>query len=207
MVAQAIVSVTGDLDMLVLGERGRVGIVTPRQFLRPAPAQRSDPPTLVCRDDASCDGGGSEIRVGPRPRPFSREDRGGVMGPARSQCQPGQSLGPQGEPESASEGVAWTSSRVRRHRRRQARLDLHIRPADELRGRPRRPQLAGLIERLVAVAPALVVLEATGGMEVRPAAALAAAGLPVAVVNPRQVRAFARAIGPAGQDRPRWTRR
>jgi transposase len=39
------------------------------------------------------------------------------------------------------------------------------------------------------------VLEATGGMEVRPAAALAAAGLPVAVVNPRQVRAFARATG------------
>jgi transposase len=40
-----------------------------------------------------------------------------------------------------------------------------------------------------------VVLEATGGMEVRLAAALAAAGLPVAVVNPRQVRAFARATG------------
>jgi len=39
------------------------------------------------------------------------------------------------------------------------------------------------------------VLEATGGLEVRLAAALAAAGLPVAVVNPRQVRAFARATG------------
>jgi transposase len=39
------------------------------------------------------------------------------------------------------------------------------------------------------------VLEATGGLEVRLAAALAAAGVPVAVVNPRQVRAFARATG------------
>ena len=55
--------------------------------------------------------------------------------------------------------------------------------------------VAALVERLAALAPALVVLEATGGMEVRLAAALAAAGLPVAVVNPRQVRAFARAMG------------
>ena len=57
--------------------------------------------------------------------------------------------------------------------------------------------MAALVERLTALAPspALVVLEATGGMEVRLAAALAAAGLPVAVVNPRRVRAFARATG------------
>src|SRR3954467_1542209 len=54
---------------------------------------------------------------------------------------------------------------------------------------------AGLVGPLAALAPALVVLEATGGLEVRPAAALAAAGLPVAVVNPRQVRALARAPG------------
>jgi transposase len=56
-------------------------------------------------------------------------------------------------------------------------------------------KVTALAERLVALAPALVVLEATGGLEVRLAAALAAAGLPVAVVNPRQVRAFARATG------------
>ena len=56
-------------------------------------------------------------------------------------------------------------------------------------------EVAALVERLVALAPALIVLEATGGLEVRLAAALAAAGLPVAVVNPRQVRAFARATG------------
>jgi transposase len=40
-----------------------------------------------------------------------------------------------------------------------------------------------------------VVIEATGGLQVRAAAHLAAAGLPVAVVNPRQVRDFARATG------------
>jgi len=45
------------------------------------------------------------------------------------------------------------------------------------------------------VAPALIVMEATGGIELPLAAALAAAGLPVAVVNPRQMRDFARATG------------
>ena len=49
--------------------------------------------------------------------------------------------------------------------------------------------------RLRALRPALVVLEATGGRELPVAAALATAGLAVAVVNPRQVRDFARAIG------------
>src|SRR3954463_9007361 len=58
--------------------------------------------------------------------------------------------------------------------------------------------VAGLVERLAALAPALVVLEATGGLEVRPAAALAAAGLPVAVVDPRQGRPFPRATGRRG---------
>ena len=46
-----------------------------------------------------------------------------------------------------------------------------------------------------ALAPALVVLEATGGYEADVAAAVALAGVPVAVVNPRQVRDFAKAIG------------
>jgi transposase len=54
---------------------------------------------------------------------------------------------------------------------------------------------AALVARLGPLAPALVVLEATGGLERLAAAALAAAGLPVAVVNPRQVRAFAQAVG------------
>jgi transposase len=53
----------------------------------------------------------------------------------------------------------------------------------------------GLCVRLAAVQPALVVLEATGRYEMRAAAALATAGLPVAVVNPRQVRSYARSTG------------
>lgn len=47
----------------------------------------------------------------------------------------------------------------------------------------------------MASAPALVVLEATGGFEITAAAGIAAAGLPLAVVNPAQIRAFARATG------------
>ena len=52
-----------------------------------------------------------------------------------------------------------------------------------------------LVARLQALAPQLIVLEATGGYERALAAACAAAALPVAVVNPRQVRAFAQALG------------
>jgi len=52
-----------------------------------------------------------------------------------------------------------------------------------------------LVERLARDAPELIVLEATGGYELLAVAALAAAGLPVVVVNPRQVRDFARATG------------
>ena len=49
--------------------------------------------------------------------------------------------------------------------------------------------------RLKALDPAMVVLESTGGLELPSVAALAAAALPVAIVNPRQVRDFARATG------------
>lgn len=52
-----------------------------------------------------------------------------------------------------------------------------------------------LIPRLRALQPVLIVLEATGGCEQRLLIQLLAAGLPVAVVNPRQVRDFARSIG------------
>jgi transposase len=52
-----------------------------------------------------------------------------------------------------------------------------------------------LIERLKAANTTLVVMEASGGYETMPASALSAAGLRVAVVNPRQVRDFAKATG------------
>jgi transposase len=54
---------------------------------------------------------------------------------------------------------------------------------------------AQLIASLKAQKPRLVVLESTGGFQRVLVAALAAAGLPVVVVNPRQVRDFARALG------------
>jgi transposase len=55
--------------------------------------------------------------------------------------------------------------------------------------------IATLIKRLKGLRPALVVLEATGGLQIPAVAALAAAGLRTVVVNPRQVRQFAGATG------------
>lgn len=57
------------------------------------------------------------------------------------------------------------------------------------------PGITALGEELAALGPAVVVVEATGGLEISLTAALGVAGLPVAVVNPRQVRDFARATG------------
>ena len=56
-------------------------------------------------------------------------------------------------------------------------------------------EIATLLEDLLEVAPTLIVVEATGGLQVLAVAELTAAGLPVAVVNPRQVRDFAKATG------------
>ena len=55
--------------------------------------------------------------------------------------------------------------------------------------------IAALVTRVVALGPTLVVLEATGAYHADVTAALAAAGVPVAVVNPRQVRRFAESVG------------
>jgi transposase len=52
-----------------------------------------------------------------------------------------------------------------------------------------------LVTRLRAVSPTIVIVEATGGYERAVVASGAAAGLPMAVINPRQVRAFAQALG------------
>ena len=78
----------------------------------------------------------------------------------------------------------------------QDRLDAHVRPSGESFAVARDSGgLAALIERLRAFGPYLVVLEATGGFEVTVAAAVVAAQIPLAVVNPRQIRDFARATG------------
>ena len=81
-----------------------------------------------------------------------------------------------------------------------ARLDVAVRPSgDMLTVRPDEAGIAGLITRLQAWQPTAVVLEATGDLECTVVSALAAAGLPVHVVNPRQVREFARATGRLAQ--------
>lgn len=54
---------------------------------------------------------------------------------------------------------------------------------------------ASLVTSLQPLAPARIVLEATGGLEISVVATLAHAGLPVVVVNPRQIRDFAKATG------------
>jgi len=55
--------------------------------------------------------------------------------------------------------------------------------------------LAEVRQRLIALAPTLIVMEATGGLETCLACELTACGLPVAVINPRQARDFAKATG------------
>jgi transposase len=62
--------------------------------------------------------------------------------------------------------------------------------------------LEQLIARLRELSPRVVALEATGGFETVVAAALSAAGLPVAIVNPAQIRAFAKAIGQRAKTDP-----
>ena len=75
-------------------------------------------------------------------------------------------------------------------------LDVHILPeAMSLSYRYETKPMKTLIKKLKTYAPELVVLEATGGYEITIGIALADAGLPVAIVNPRQVRDYARALG------------
>lgn len=75
-------------------------------------------------------------------------------------------------------------------------LDVAVRPSGErLQVGNDDAGIAALVKRLVQLKPELVVLEATGGYEDACAVALAAAKIPVAVVNPRQVRDFAKALG------------
>ena len=77
-----------------------------------------------------------------------------------------------------------------------AQLDVAVRPTGKRWTLPYdETGIEGLIPQIVDLGPALVLLEATGGLELPLVAALAAAALPVVVVNPRQVRDFAKATG------------
>ena len=83
-----------------------------------------------------------------------------------------------------------------------AHLDVAVRPTGKSWALPNdETGIEGLIPQLRDLGPDLVLLEATGGLEAPLVAALAAAALPVVVVNPRQVRDFAKATGtPAKTD-------
>jgi transposase len=77
-----------------------------------------------------------------------------------------------------------------------ARLEIGVRPTGETwQSGNEAKSITELSDRVRALAPQLVVMEATGGLEMPAAAALSRAGLPVVIVNPRQVRDFARATG------------
>jgi transposase len=75
-------------------------------------------------------------------------------------------------------------------------LDIAVRPDGDTWSMPNEASgITEVVQRLAQLHPKLVVLEATGGLQMPLAAALATAGLPLAMVNPRQVRDFARATG------------
>jgi transposase len=83
------------------------------------------------------------------------------------------------------------------------RLDVVVRPSGETFAVERNAAgVEKLAARLSTLSVHIVALEATGGFETVVAAAMGAAGLPVAVVNPVQVRAFAKAIGQRAKTDP-----
>ena len=75
-------------------------------------------------------------------------------------------------------------------------LDVHILPAGSISRTPNNESgYRTLVETLIVAPPKVIVLEGSGGLELMVATYLAQAGLPVAIVNPRQVRDFAKASG------------
>jgi transposase len=78
----------------------------------------------------------------------------------------------------------------------QERLDVHVLPqGDAFKYQNDANGIERLVIHLQKVAPTVIVVEASGGFEISLAAELGAANLPLAIVNPRQVRDFARGIG------------
>lgn len=82
-------------------------------------------------------------------------------------------------------------------------LDVHVRPSREAFAVARDGKgLEELIDRLTALAPQLIAIEATGGFETIAAAAIAGAALPLAIINPAQIRHFAQAVGKRAKTDP-----
>jgi transposase len=83
------------------------------------------------------------------------------------------------------------------------RLDVHVLPSGQAFAVARDGKgLNELVEQLIGVRPRLIALEATGGFETIVAAAIAGAHLPLAVINPAQVRHFAQAVGKRAKTDP-----
>ncbi|MGH7228414.1 MAG: IS110 family transposase, partial [Nitrospiraceae bacterium] len=76
-----------------------------------------------------------------------------------------------------------------------AQLDIAVHLGDRFSVPNDERGMVTVVERLRSCAPEVIVLEATGGLEIPATSALASAALPVVVVNPRQVRDFAKAAG------------
>lgn len=107
--------------------------------------------------------------------------------------------------------VAWTCSKVRIHKDGKLhmhkevfvgidiskdRLDVHLLPEGvHFAVKNDAEGIASLIRRLQEEAPTIIIMEASGGYEISVAAELGSVNLPVAIVNPRQVRDFAKGIG------------
>ena len=95
-------------------------------------------------------------------------------------------------------GAIWIGTDVSKRR-----LDVAIRPGGETFNVDNdETGIRNLVKMLAKRSPQRIVLEATGGHEYAAAYALMKAGLPVAVVNPRQVRDFARAVGKRAKTDP-----
>jgi hypothetical protein len=83
------------------------------------------------------------------------------------------------------------------------RLEVFVRPIQRILKVANSPSgLATLVGKLLAIDPALIVVEATTNWHLAAVAALSGAGLPVAVINPRQARNFARATGQLAKTDP-----
>ncbi|TAN64895.1 MAG: hypothetical protein EPN20_07915 [Magnetospirillum sp.] len=122
--------------------------------------------------------------------------REGVRGPGRLSVTPNSRQGTSPHPggrgmESGSKAEYFVGIDMAK-----AELVVHVRPTAEAFSVANDDGgLVALVERLKPLAPVVIVLKASGGYESLAAAHLAEAGLPVAVVNPRQTRQFAGAIG------------
>jgi Transposase len=152
---------------------------------------------------------GRRPRVGQADRSWVGDDRRKARSSRSSRQQPEQL------PEPSSDELVSTRSGPPREFRRadqrvsssrnqqwigidvsKASLEVCVQPSGaHWQVANRQPQVDALVEQVAAVAPERIVLEASGGYEGVIVAALVDRDLPVVVVNPRQVRDFARATG------------